>query len=145
MGASEGAGKFSLAVLAISQILQQGKKAILLVSHEVIVQKKTQLLTRLFSKKKVARTFEDLTKDAQILAAADLIVTTAQALDVLSRKWNKRKGSNDVKLLVIDNLHLLTEGNSTLEVVISRMRFISSETNGGCRLFCLSSSLADFK
>jgi pre-mRNA-splicing helicase BRR2 len=111
----------------------------------VIAQKKTQLLTRLFPKKKVARTFEDLTKDAQVLATADLIVTTAQAWDVLSRKWNKRKGFSDVKLLVIDNLHLLTEGGSTLEVVISRMRFISSETNGGCRLICLSSSLADFR
>ena len=111
----------------------------------MIAQKKTQLLTRLFPKKKVARTFEDLTKDAQVLAAADLIVTTAQAWDVLSRKWNKRKGFSDVKLLIIDNLHLLTEGGSTLEVVISRMRFISSETNGGCRLICLSSSLADFR
>ena len=114
MGASEGAGKFSLAVLAMSQVLHQGNKAVLLVSHEVIAQKKTQMLTRLLPKKKVARTFEDLTKDAQILAAADLIVTTAQAWDVLSRRWNKRKGFSDVKLLVVDNLHLLAEDSSTL-------------------------------
>jgi pre-mRNA-splicing helicase BRR2 len=92
LGASEGSGKFSLAVLAISQVLQQQKKAVLIVSHSVIAQKKTHSLAKLFSKKKVARTYEDLNKDAQVLAVADLIVTTAEAWDVLSRRWKSRKG-----------------------------------------------------
>ena len=77
----------------MSQVLQQNKKVVLIVSHDVILEKKTKLLHELFGrKKKVAKTFEDLTKDAQILAQADLIVTTAQAWDVLSRRWKHRKG-----------------------------------------------------
>lgn len=74
----------------------------------------------------MARTFEDLNKDAQILSMADLIVTTAEAWDVLSRRWKSRKGFNEIALVVVDNLHLLTESNSTLEVVISRMRYITN-------------------
>jgi RecG-like helicase len=57
LGASEGSGKFTLAVLAMSQTLQQGRKVVLIVSHKVIALKKTQLLTKLFNRKKVARTF----------------------------------------------------------------------------------------
>ena len=56
-----------------------------------------------------------------------MIVTTAQAWDVLSRRWKHRKGFSEIGLLVVDNLHLLTENSSTLEVVISRMRSISGE------------------
>ena len=57
LGASEGAGKFTLAVLAMSQVVQKNRKVVLIVSHEVIALKKTQMLTRLFGKKKVAHTF----------------------------------------------------------------------------------------
>ena len=85
-----------------------------MVSHEVIAQKKSHILSKLFGKKKVGRTFQDLTKDAQVLATADLIVTTVEAWDVLSRRWRSRKGFSEIGLVVVDNLHLLSEGNSTL-------------------------------
>jgi replicative superfamily II helicase len=76
LGAAEGSGKFTLAILAISQALQNHKKVVVVVSHQVIAQKRCLYLSKLFSRKKVARTFEDSNKDIQILAAADLIVTT---------------------------------------------------------------------
>ena len=107
LGASEGSGKFSLAVLAMSQTLHMNKKVVLVVSHKVIAQKKTALLTKAFNKKKVGRTFEDLNKDSQILANSDVIVTTPEAWDVLTRRWKSRKGFTEVGLIVIDNLHLL--------------------------------------
>jgi len=76
----------------MSQVLQQHKKVVLIVSHKVIAQKKTAFLAKIFNRKKVARTFEDLNKDSQILASADIIVTTAEAWDVLTRRWKSRKG-----------------------------------------------------
>lgn len=145
LGASEGSGKFSLAIFAINQTLQHNKKVVLIVSHEIIAQKKAHYLAKLFNKKKVGKTFEDLNKDAQVLAFADLIVTTAEAWDVLSRRWKSRKGFSEIGLIVVDNLHLLCEGNSTLEVIISRMRYIASEGTNTFRLICLSTSLADYK
>jgi pre-mRNA-splicing helicase BRR2 len=45
----------------------------------------------------------------------------------------------------VDNLHLLSENNSTLEIVISRMRYINSENPNSFRLICLSTSLADYR
>ena len=92
----------------MSHTLQQRKKVVLIVSHQIIAQKKSHSLAKLFSKKRVARTFEDLNKDAPILANADLIITTAQAWDVLSRRWKSRKGFSEIGLVVVDNLHLLT-------------------------------------
>lgn len=76
----------------MSQTLQQHRKVVLVVSHKVIAQKKTALLTKVLNKKKVARTFEDLNKDSQVLANADVIVTTPEAWDVLTRRWKSRKG-----------------------------------------------------
>lgn len=57
LGAAEGAGKFTLAILAMNQVLQNHKKVVLVVSHQIIAQKKSLLLSKIFSKKKVARTF----------------------------------------------------------------------------------------
>ena len=91
----------------MSQTLHMNKKVVLVVSHKVIAQKKTALLTKAFNKKKVGRTFEDLNKDSQILANSDVIVTTPEAWDVLTRRWKSRKGFTEVGLIVIDNLHLL--------------------------------------
>lgn len=45
----------------------------------------------------------------------------------------------------MDNLHLLSENNSTLEIVVSRMRYINSENPNCFRMICLSTSLADYK
>ena len=78
----------------MSQALQSHKKVVVIVSHQIIAQKKCLLLSKIFSKKKVGKTFEDLNKDIQILAAADLIVTTPEAWDVLTRRWKSRKGFN---------------------------------------------------
>jgi replicative superfamily II helicase len=91
----------------MSQTLDQNKKVVLIVSHKVIAQRKTAILTRVFNRKKVGRTFEDLSKDSQVLAHSDVIVTTAEAWDVLTRRWKSRKGFSQVALIVIDNLHLL--------------------------------------
>lgn len=76
LGAAEGSGKFTLAIFAINQTLQSHRKVVVVVSHQVIAQKRHQQLIKLFPRKKVTRTFEDLNKDIQILATYDLIVTT---------------------------------------------------------------------
>jgi pre-mRNA-splicing helicase BRR2 len=63
----------------------------------------------------------------------------------LTRRWKNRKGFNEIGLVVVDNMHLLSEGNSTLEIVISRMRYINSENPNSFRMICLSTSIADYR
>jgi pre-mRNA-splicing helicase BRR2 len=51
-----------------------------------------------------------------------------------------------VSLFVVDELHLIGgEGGPVLEVIVSRMRYISSQTENQIRIVALSTSLANAK
>ena len=62
--------------------------------------------------------------DSQILQKYDVIISTPENWDVNTRRWKDRKAiaSKNIKLFIADELHLLNEGNSTYEVIVSRMR-----------------------
>ena len=49
----------------------------------------------------------DVTPDMRAIVAADVIVTTPEKWDGVSRSWQTRKYVKDVALLVIDEIHLL--------------------------------------
>lgn len=90
-------------------------------------------------------THEDLTKDAAILQAMDVIVTTPEAWDILTRRWKVRKGFDKIGLFVVDSLHLLPENYSTMEVVVSRMRYIASQLGEEAyKIIGLSASMANY-
>ncbi len=56
----------------------------------------------------------------------DVVVSTPEAWEVLSRRSKARKGFEQIALFVVDGIHLLAEENgSTLEIIVSRMRSIS--------------------
>ncbi len=60
---------------------------------------------------------------------ANLILTTPEKFDVLSRKWKKiPEFFLEITLLLIDEIHLLNEENrgATIEAIVSRMKLISS-------------------
>ena len=71
-------------------------------------------LKKYFPKKKIGRTYGDLTKDSSILASMDVILTIPGAWDVVSRRWKARKGFSEIGLFIIENLHMLSEGLSTM-------------------------------
>ena len=63
------------------------------------------------------------------LNEANLILTTPEKFDVLSRKWKKiPEFFLEISLLLIDEIHLLNEENrgATIEAIVSRMKLISS-------------------
>lgn len=73
-----------------------------------------------------------------------VIVATAEKWDVLSRRWKQRKNVQNVHLFVVDELQLIGgEDGPVLEVVCSRMRYISSQIERQIRIVALSTSLAD--
>lgn len=84
--------------------------------------------------------------DLKLLARGQIIVTTADKWDILSRRWKQRKNVQNVNLFIVDELHLIGgEEGPVLEVVCSRMRYISSQIEKQIRIVALSSSLGDFK
>jgi len=84
--------------------------------------------------------------DLRLLAEGRVVIATAEQWDIISRRWKQRKNVQDVSLFIVDELHLLggPEG-PTLEVVVSRTRYISSQLERRVRIVGLSASLANAK
>ena len=89
----------------------------------------------------------------QKLLKADVVVTTPEIWDMTSRRWLQRKAVQQVRLFIVDELHLIG-GNEgpTLEMVVSRIRYINQQLkaqNTGepvlMRIVGLSTSLANAK
>lgn len=51
----------------------------------------------------------DVTPDMRAIAQADLIVTTPEKWDGVSRSWQNRSYVQKVSILIIDEIHLLGE------------------------------------
>jgi len=82
--------------------------------------------------------------DIRAIANADVIVTTPEKWDGISRSWQNRSYVRSVALLVIDEIHLLgDERGPVLEVIVSRTNFISSHTEKKVRVVGLSTALAN--
>lgn len=95
----------------------------------------------------VAELTGDVAADLRALDRASVVVCTADKWDVLSRRWKHRKPVQNVTLFVADDLHCLgspIEG-PTLEVVVSRMRYVASQLDTPPRIVGLAASLADAK
>ena len=88
----------------------------------------------------------DVSPDTRAIAGADVIVTTPEKWDGISRSWQNRSYVRSVALLVIDEIHLLgDERGPVLEVIVSRTNFISSHTERKVRIVGLSTALANAK
>lgn len=59
--------------------------------------------------------------DLKLLAKGNLIISTPEKWDVLSRRWKQRKNVQNIHLFIVDELQLLGgENGPVLEVVCSR-------------------------
>ncbi|CAM9720895.1 unnamed protein product, partial [Phaeothamnion confervicola] len=150
--APTGSGKTVCAEFALLRLFRtepRAKAVYVALKPEICEQRFRDWSTRLGENglgKRVARLTGETTADTKILGDADLTVATAAQWDSLSRRWKQRRPVQEVGLLVADELHLLGgEGGPTLEIVVSRARYISSQTERRCRIIGLSSSLADAK
>eukprot|EP00955_Chlamydomonas_euryale_P072923 361569-Chlamydomonas_euryale.AAC.4 len=76
--------------------------------------------------------------------AADIIICTPEKWDGISRAWQTRAYVKRVRLLVIDEIHLLgADRGPILEVIVSRMRYVASQTGNDVRVVGLSTALAN--
>lgn len=72
-------------------------------------------------KKSVVELTGDITPDMKCIHAASVIVTTPEKWDAVSRSWQTRSFVQAVRLIVIDEIHLLGEDRGpVLEVIVSR-------------------------
>ncbi|CAK4441295.1 unnamed protein product [Aphanomyces euteiches] len=89
----------------------------------------------------------DSTADVKSIQTAQVVISTPEQWDVLSRRWKKRPRIQQVQLFVLDHLHFVGGGEygPTIEIIASRMRFIASQVENPIRIFGMSNSIANAK
>ncbi|XP_060524349.1 U5 small nuclear ribonucleoprotein 200 kDa helicase [Cylas formicarius] len=151
VGAPTGSGKTTIAEFAILRLFDKNPdgRCVYLVPKdalaELIFADWHNKFGQTLGKKVVLLTGETGT-DLKLLAKGQVIITTAEKWDVLSRRWKQRKNVQNINLFIVDELHLIGgEDGPVIEVVCSRMRYISSQIEKPIRIVALSASLADYK
>jgi len=117
-------GKTLIAELAmINSILKKGCKAVYIVPLKALANEKFKDFKRKYEHIiKIAISIGDLDSTDSYLYKYDLIITTTEKFDSLIR--HKAPWIPDVKVIVIDEIHLLndSERGPTLEILITLLR-----------------------
>lgn len=149
LGAPTGSGKTISAELSMLHLFntQPDMKVIYIAPMKAIVRERMndwkKGLVPSLGKKMVEMT-GDFTPDLKTLLSADIIICTPEKWDGISRSWQNRSYVMKVGLLILDEIHLLgADRGPILEVIVSRMRFISSQTARHIRFVGLSTALAN--
>lgn len=151
LGAPTGSGKTIAAEVAMFRVFNQypNCKVVYIAPLKALVKErikdwKIRLEQQLG--KNVVELTGDVTPDIRAIKSSNVIVTTPEKWDGISRSWQTRNYVKDVALIVIDEIHLLGEDRGpVLEVIVSRTNFIESHTSRRLRIIGLSTALANAK
>ncbi|KAK3015087.1 hypothetical protein RJ639_006649 [Escallonia herrerae] len=149
LGAPTGSGKTISAELAMLHLFntQPDMKVIYIAPLKAIVRERmNDWRKRLVSQlgKEMVEMTGDYTPDLKALLSADIIISTPEKWDGISRNWHTRSYVTKVGLMILDEIHLLgADRGPILEVIVSRMRYISSQTERTVRFVGLSTALAN--
>lgn len=149
VGAPTGSGKTIVSEIAMMKIFRDTPKlkVVYIAPLKALVRERQKdwqkKLVQKMGKKLVELT-GDYTPDMQMLQTADIILTTPEKWDGISRNWQSRSYVKQVGLIIIDEIHLLGEERGPiLEVIVSRMRYVSSAVGVPIRLIGLSTAMAN--
>ncbi|XP_059051963.1 activating signal cointegrator 1 complex subunit 3 [Achroia grisella] len=151
LGAPTGSGKTIVAEVAMFRVFNEypGCKVVYIAPLKALVKERIKdWKVRLEEKlgRKVVELTGDVSPDIRSIKNAQVIVTTPEKWDGISRSWQTRNYVRDVALIVIDEIHLLGEDRGpVLEVIVSRTNFIESHTSRRLRIIGLSTALANAK
>uniref|UniRef100_A0A2I3HQD8 Activating signal cointegrator 1 complex subunit 3 n=1 Tax=Nomascus leucogenys TaxID=61853 RepID=A0A2I3HQD8_NOMLE len=151
VGAPTGSGKTICAEFAILRMLLQSSegRCVYITPMEALAE---QVYMDWYEKfqdrlnKKVVLLTGETSTDLKLLGKGNIIISTPEKWDILSRRWKQRKNVQNINLFVVDEVHLIGgENGPVLEVICSRMRYISSQIERPIRIVALSSSLSNAK
>lgn len=149
LGSPTGSGKTVAAELAMWWAFRErpGSKVVYIAPMKALVRERVQdwgrRLTRRMGLKLVELT-GDNTPDTRTIRDADIIITTPEKWDGISRSWQTRGYVRQVSLVIIDEIHLLGgDRGPILEIIVSRMNYIASQKKGSVRLVGMSTACAN--
>ncbi|RDH38103.1 Sec63-domain-containing protein [Aspergillus welwitschiae] len=149
LGSPTGSGKTVAAELAMWWAFREkpGSKVVYIAPMKALVRERVQdwkkRLTAPMGLKLVELT-GDNTPDTRTIRDADIIITTPEKWDGISRSWQTRDYVRKVSLVIIDEIHLLGgDRGPILEIIVSRMNYIASQSKGSVRLMGMSTACAN--
>lgn len=149
LGSPTGSGKTVAAELAMWWAFREnpGSKVVYIAPMKALVRERVQDWRKRFSNHMGLNIVEltgDNTPDTRTIRDADIIITTPEKWDGISRSWQSRDYVRQVSLVIIDEIHLLGgDRGPILEIIVSRMNYIASQTKGAIRLVGMSTACAN--
>jgi len=149
LGSPTGSGKTIACELAMWWAFREkpGSKVVYIAPMKALVRERVKdwgaRLTKQMGLKLVELT-GDNTPDTRSIRDADIIITTPEKWDGISRSWQTRSYVRKVALVIIDEIHLLGgDRGPILEIIVSRMNYIASQTDSPVRLMGMSTACAN--
>ncbi|KAJ4462271.1 putative DExH-box ATP-dependent RNA helicase DExH14 [Paratrimastix pyriformis] len=149
LGAPTGSGKTIVAELALLRLFaaHPEMKAVYIGPLKALVRERIEDWGARFAPA-IGRQLVELTgetaPDLTALKRADILCTTPEKWDGISRSWQNRGYVQNVGLLIIDEIHMLGQDRGPiLEAIVSRLRYIASRTSHPVRVVGLSTALAN--
>ncbi|RHN79080.1 putative RNA helicase [Medicago truncatula] len=153
VAAPTGSGKTICAEFAILRNHQKGSDSVMRVVYVAPIEALAKERYRDWEKKfggglklAVVELTGETTTDLKLLEKGQIIISTPEKWDALSRRWKQRKHVQQVSLFIIDELHLIGgQRGPVLEVIVSRMKYIANQVENKIRFVALSTSVANAK
>ncbi|KAK0449858.1 Sec63 Brl domain-containing protein [Desarmillaria tabescens] len=150
IGAPTGSGKTVCAEFALLRLWSKREqpRAVCIEPYQEMVDQRVKEWQDKFSGlqggKEIVSLTGETSADLRLLEKGDVIVCTPSQWDVLSRRWRQRKNVQNIGLLIADEVQLVGgEVGPTYEVVISRTRYVSAQTEVKTRIVACGVSLAN--
>ncbi|KAJ3568402.1 hypothetical protein NPX13_g6430 [Xylaria arbuscula] len=149
LGSPTGSGKTVAAELAMWWAFRErpGSKVVYIAPMKALVRERVKDWgTRLSGPLglKLVELTGDNTPDTKTIKDADVIITTPEKWDGISRSWQTRGYVRQVALVIIDEIHLLAgDRGPILEIIVSRMNYIAESTKNSVRLLGMSTACAN--
>ncbi|RXH89650.1 hypothetical protein DVH24_032007 [Malus domestica] len=156
VAAPTGSGKTICAEFAILRNHQKGTEAdspvmrvVYIAPFEALANERYSDWERKFGKGLnlcVEKLSGEINTDLKRLEKSNIIISTPEKWDALSRRRKEWKHVQQVSLFIVDELHLISgQCGPILEAIVSRMRYISTQSENMIRIVALSTSLGNAK
>lgn len=149
VGSPTGSGKTVVAELAIWHAFKEfpGSKVVYIAPMKALVRERVDDWRSRICKPtglKLVELTGDSLPEAREVREADIIITTPEKFDGISRNWQTRKFVQEISLVIMDEIHLLaSDRGPILEMIVSRMNYISSQTKKPIRLLGMSTAVSN--
>ncbi|KAJ4305314.1 putative steryl acetyl hydrolase mug81 [Kalmusia sp. IMI 367209] len=149
LGSPTGSGKTVAAELAMWWAFREkpGSKVVYIAPMKALVRERVKDWGKRLAAPlglKLVELTGDNTPDTRTIRDADIIITTPEKWDGISRSWQTRGYVRQVSLVIIDEIHLLGgDRGPILEIIVSRMNYIASQSKGSVRLLGMSTACAN--